>query len=145
MNIAPLAALAFFVASCTSSLPAQGHRNVHIHQRVDGYLLSFEDPAGQSLLSLKQFLDEVERTTRFKFEYSSETAIALASMNVRLNGSKLVPEDRFASFLQILLVMNDFIGTELEPAGSGHFRVDSMLGKRRGGNPRIRSSNPSAD
>ncbi len=140
VNFAPFVILAFCGVACTASRPQQETPLGLVQAQGEGCLFSFEGFDGQQNPSLKQFLGEVERVTQFKFEYSQECVVLLASKRLRLDGNKSIPREQLWPFLQVLLVMNDFVTTGLE--SEGRFIVEAQAGNGPGENMRIRSNNP---
>ncbi len=134
--------LVLCAVSCAAIRPQQGTSLGLIQMQGEGYLLSFEGSDGQQSPSLREFLGEVEGVTQLKFQYSQGVAVHLASKRLRLNDNKMIPKEKFWSFLQILLAMNDFVFTALESEGKGYFLVEALAENSPGGNVRIRSSNP---
>ncbi len=112
-----------------------------IQMRGEAYLLSFGGTGNQQGATLRRFLDQVESVTQLELQYSQETAAILDSIDLRWNGEKEIPKEKFLSFVRILLVMNDFTVTAVESEEGGPFVVEALPGNRSSGHARIRSSN----
>ncbi|MFT5150756.1 MAG: general secretion pathway protein D [Planctomycetota bacterium] len=82
-------------------------------QEVGGaYVLNFADDSENSM-ALETFVLACEEVTSINFTYSDETATLLKTTKVRLLGTKRVPKTEFYSFFQIIMIINDFVCSEI--------------------------------
>lgn len=100
-----------------------------IQVQGDSYILNFADATQEgteSGMTLAQFVVACQQVTELNFHYSEETATFLNSQKVRLLGAKTVPKEDFYSFFQIIMIMNQFVCTEIGPAGISVIQIDNL-------------------
>ena len=142
MKFAPKVLLTFCMASCATSLSQPEPLPSSIQLQGEEFVLSFGELDNPDAQNLELFLVQISRVSKIKLHYSNETAVQLASTPLRLQGTKYVPKEDLFSFVQILLVMNNFVVTPLGSERKGHHLVEPLAGMVPSGNMRIRSSNP---
>jgi general secretion pathway protein D len=94
----------------------------------DNYLLTFAtggDTPDEGM-TLENFVHTCQSVTGITFTYDAETRGYLTSANVLLIGSKKVPKKDFYSFFQILLVINNFVCTQIGPEPISVIQITSM-------------------
>ncbi|HPF14843.1 MAG TPA: secretin N-terminal domain-containing protein, partial [Planctomycetota bacterium] len=125
---------------------SQGQPVPAIQDVGDSYILNFPQPAdGQGGMSLAQFVQACQQVTGLTFHVKDDAATRLTSTNVRLLGTKRIPKKQFYSFFQILMVMNDFVCTEIGPSGISVIQIDSLVGGGTQNAPKIRAAAPYVD
>lgn len=78
------------------------------------YILNFADPSGDDEgMTLAKLVRACQQVTGITFTVTDETNTYLESAKVRLIGTKTVPKDEFYNFFQILMVIHDFVCTEV--------------------------------
>ncbi len=100
-----------------------------IQVQGDSYILNFADATQEgteSGMTLAQFVVACQQVTELNFHYSEETATFLNSQKVRLLGAKTVPKQDFYSFFQIIMIMNQFVCTEIGPKGISVIQIDNL-------------------
>ncbi|MFT5051879.1 MAG: general secretion pathway protein D [Chlamydiales bacterium] len=98
-----------------------------IQEVGNDYVLNFAE--GQTTdpgLSLAQFVIACEQVTGINFTYANETQSLLESTSVRLLGTKRVPKDEFYSFFQIMMIINDFVCSEIGEAPLSVVLISSL-------------------
>ncbi|MEZ5976025.1 MAG: secretin N-terminal domain-containing protein, partial [Planctomycetota bacterium] len=107
------------------------------------YILNFpQSPDGQSGMSLAQFVQACQQVTGLTFHVKEDAASRLSTSFVRLLGPKRIPKDKFYSFFQILMVVNDFVCTEIGPAGISVIQIDSIAPGNAAGGAKVRQAAP---
>ncbi len=107
----------------------------------DGFILNFPQGVdGGQGMSLGQFVQACQQVTGLTFHVKEDAASRLSSTFVRLMGTKRIPKRQFYSFFQILMVMIDFVCTEIGPAGISVIQIDSLTGGGNSSGPKIRAN-----
>jgi len=94
----------------------------------DSYVLNFaitQGTTGESMTML-QFVDACERVTQLNFTWTQETETLLNNAKLRLLGTKTVPKGKFYSFFQVMMIINDFVCTEIGEEGIAVIKIDSL-------------------
>ncbi len=126
--------------------PTQGDPIPAIQESGDSFILNFpQSPDGQGGMSLGQFVQACQQVTGLTFHVKEDAATRLSSTFVRLLGTKRIPKTEFYSFFQILMVMNDFVCTEIGPSGISVIQIDSLQGTGASAAPKIRAAAPYVD
>ncbi len=81
----------------------------------DDYILTFDETGGESALSLEYFVKLCQEFTGRNFTYSRDTGQALSQLKLKMYGPKRVPKKDFYSFFQIMMVINEFVCSEIGP------------------------------
>ncbi|MFT7676505.1 MAG: general secretion pathway protein D [Planctomycetota bacterium] len=100
-----------------------------IQVQGDNYILNFADVTrggDEGGMSLAAFVAACQQVTKHNFHYSEETASFLDKQKVRLLGTKVIPKDKFYSFFQIIMIMNQFVCTEIGPKGISVIQIDNL-------------------
>ncbi|MCP5024382.1 MAG: hypothetical protein GY930_21760 [bacterium] len=107
----------------------------------DTFILNFPQGVdGGQGMDLGQFVQACQQVTGLTFHVKEDAASRLSSTFVRLMGTKRIPKRQFYSFFQILMVMNDFVCTEIGPAGISVIQIDSLTGGGNSSGPKIRAN-----
>ncbi len=118
--------------------PAQdSNQNPPPIQELDGeYILNFAAAEnGQEGMTLAKLVRACEEVTGITFTYTEETNTFLTNAQVRLIGTKRVPKDEFYNFFQILMVIHNFVCTEV---GADPISVIQITSLQTGGRNTIR-------
>jgi len=103
-----------------------------IQEAGDAYILNFSDgPRPEDGMSLLKFVIACEQVTGINFTYTQETEGLLSSQNIKLLGTKRVPKDDFYSFFQIMMIINEFVCTEIGAAPLSVVAVSSLKTQAR--------------
>ena len=103
-----------------------------IQEVGEAYVLNFAEGQGQEQgLTLAQFVVACEQVTGINFTYATETQQLLENQSVRLLGTKRVPKEEFYSFFQIMMIINDFVCTEVGPEPLAVVVIDSLRTQAR--------------
>ncbi|HIF40994.1 MAG TPA: hypothetical protein EYQ74_07840 [Planctomycetes bacterium] len=95
---------------------------------ADNYLLTFATGGkdkGEGM-TLENFVQTCQSVTGITFTYDTETQGYLANAKVLLIGSKKVPKKDFYNFFQILLVINNFVCTQVGPEPISVIEITSL-------------------
>ena len=104
-----------------------------IQQDGDSFILNFPDPgdaAGKGM-TLVEFVDACQQVTEINFTYTDETANFLQNAKIRLMGTKVVPKERFYSFFQILMIINDFVCIEKGEGALSIIEIQALQAARQ--------------
>ncbi len=97
----------------------------------DNWLLTFSSSDKNGGMTMEQFVQACQDVTGITFTYDTETQSYLANAKVLLIGAKKVPKDDFYSFFQILMVINQFVCTQVGPEPISVIEITSLqTGKR---------------
>ena len=94
----------------------------------DNFLLTFA-AGGTSKddgMTLEDFVQTCQTVTGITFTYDTETQGYLSNAKVLLIGSKKVPKKDFYNFFQILLVINNFVCTQVGPEPISVIEITSL-------------------
>jgi len=98
----------------------------------DSYILNFAAGANASeALSMLQFVSACQEVTDLNFTWNQETENLLSGAKLRLLGPKTVPKERFYSFFQVMMIINDFVCTEIGEQGISVIKIDSLQTTQR--------------
>ncbi len=98
----------------------------------DNYLLTFAAGGkGDDGMTLEDFVRACQSVTGITFTYDNETQTYLAGAKVLLIGSKTVPKDDFYNFFQIIMVINQFVCTQVGPDPISVIEITSLQGGGR--------------
>ena len=98
----------------------------------DAFVLNFaQGESATDGLSLARFVVACEQVTGINFTYATETQQLLESQTVRLLGTKRVPKEEFYSFFQIMMIINDFVCSEIGEAPLSVVVIDSLKTQAR--------------
>ena len=82
-------------------------------------------------MTLENFVQTCQTVTGITFTYDTETQSYLTNAKVLLIGSKIVPKKDFYNFFQILLVINNFVCTQVGPDPISVIEIKSSVGLGR--------------
>lgn len=115
------------LAVLLSSLPAfaqdEGPGPIQVYG--DDYVLNFAED-DESAVTLEEFVVACEQETGIAFTYTDETAALLRQAKVRLIGTKTVPKKEFYAFFQIMMIINDFVCSEIGADPLSVVMIDSL-------------------
>ena len=77
-------------------------------------------------MTLENFVQTCQTVTGITFTYDTETQSYLTNAKVLLIGSKIVPKKDFYNFFQILLVINNFVCTQVGPDPISVIEITSL-------------------
>jgi len=98
----------------------------------DDYILNFgSGETDEDRLDLQSFVEVCQEVTDIAFTYTEETANLLRSSSVRLLGTKRVPKDQFYEFFQIIMIINDFVCTEVGADPLSVIEINSLKTQAR--------------
>lgn len=123
--------LALFLALPTAASSQNQDPIPPIQDAGDEFILTFSDGSGDEAMSLARFVKACEQVTNINFSYTDETAGLLENQKIRLLGSKRVPKEDFYSFFQIMMIINDFVCTEVGPDPLAVVVIDSLRTQAR--------------
>jgi general secretion pathway protein D len=108
-----------------------------IQETEDGaYIINFAEAEGtEKGMTLARLVKACEQVTGITFTYTDETHQFLTNTTVRLIGSKVVPKGKFYEFFQILMVIHEFVCTEI---GADPISVIEITSLKTGGRNNIR-------
>lgn len=124
--IASLLALPLALAA---PVTAQDDPDVPPIQEVgETYVLNFAetDGDGSKGMNLARFVKACEQVTGIVFTYNDETKNFLEQTPIQLIGTKVVPKEEFYNFFQILMVINDFVCTQVGPDSISVIEIVSL-------------------
>ncbi|MEL6429563.1 MAG: secretin N-terminal domain-containing protein [Planctomycetota bacterium] len=102
-------------------------------QEVDGtYVLNFAQSEGDEGMSLYQFVQACQQVTGRAFTWSPETESLLKNNQVHLIGSKSIAKARFYQFFQVMMIISNFVCTEVGEDDIAVIKIDSLEGGDRG-------------
>jgi len=100
---------------------------IQLDEAAQAYVLNFaEGTNAEPGLSLADFVVACEQVTGINFTYASETESLLDSATIRLLGTKRVPKAEFYSFFQIMMIINDFVCSEIGEAPLSVVLISSL-------------------
>ena len=96
-------------------------------QEVDGtYILNFAQSEEDESVSLFQFVQACQQVTDLNFTWSEATHTILKSQKVLMLGTKTIRKDRFYSFFQVIMIISDFVCTEIGEDDISVIKIDSL-------------------
>ncbi len=96
-------------------------------QEVDGtYILNFAQSEEDESVSLFQFVQACQQVTELNFTWSQETNQLLKNQKVLMLGTKTIKKDRFYSFFQVIMIISDFVCTEIGEDDISVIKIDSL-------------------
>jgi len=119
------------LGATAAAAPQGGEDPPPIQVVEDSYVLNFAQGTGSEPMSMLQFVDACQQVTGLNFVWSQETETYLNNAKLRMLGPKTVPKDRFYSFFQALMIINEFVCTEIGEKGISVVQIDSLQTARR--------------
>ena len=91
-----------------------------IQEVGDNYVLTFSESSGPATgpeggMTLARFVAACQQSSNIVFTYTDDTATFLEQARIRMIGQKVIPKSEFYNFFQILMVINDFVCTQVGP------------------------------
>ncbi|MCP3917404.1 MAG: hypothetical protein GY711_17805 [bacterium] len=109
------------------ALPTQDQDVPPIQEVGDAYIINIAKTTPPDMgLTLDRFVDACQQVTGINFTYAPDTATYLEQAQLRLLGTKTVPKEQFYSFFQIMMIINDFVCTEIGPEGLSVIVIESL-------------------
>ena len=134
--IAPILAAAPLLLAPAPLVQDDGQDPPPIQEQEGNYILNFAEAGdGEEGMTLAKLVRACEQVTEITFTYTDETNTFLTSAQVRLIGTKTVPKDEFYNFFQILMVIHDFVCTEV---GADPISIIEITSLQTGGRNTIR-------
>ena len=97
----------------------------------DTYVLNFAQGEDDEAMSLYQFAVACERVTDFEFTWSEDVEGLLKNSRVRLIGTKTIDRNRFYSFFQVMMIISQFVCTEIGEDDIAVVNIESLVGAQR--------------
>jgi len=128
-------ALALPLLSPASALVQEGQGQGPIEPiqvQGDHYIITFSEGASpDDTMNLADFISACEQATGRNFTYIDETHEMLKNAKIRLLGQKIVPKEEFYSFFQIMMIINDFVCSQVGPDHLAVILVESLKTQAR--------------
>jgi general secretion pathway protein D len=107
---------------------AQGEdEEIYVIQEQGGtYVLNFAQSDEDESMTLYQFVQACEQVTGLNFTWGAETEALLKNQQVNLLGAKTIEKDRFYSFFQVMMIISDFVCTEIGEDDISVIKIDSL-------------------
>ncbi|MFT6831807.1 MAG: hypothetical protein ACJAZN_001975, partial [Planctomycetota bacterium] len=90
------------------------------------YVLNFAQSEEEDSMSLYQFTQACQEVTDLQFTWNQDTEGLLKQQKVRLLGQKTISKDRFYSFFQVMMIISDFVCTEVGQEDIAVIKIDSL-------------------
>ena len=107
---------------------AQGEdEELYVIQEQGGtYVLNFAQSDEDESMTLYQFVQACEQVTGLNFTWGAETESLLKNQQVNLLGAKTIKKERFYSFFQVMMIISDFVCTEIGEDDISVIKIDSL-------------------
>ena len=130
LALAVLAAVTAAPASAAAPLAPQDQGGADgpppIVESNGSYVLNFAQSEEDESMSLYQFTQACQEVTDYSFTWSQDTEGILKSQKVRLLGQKTIEKERFYSFFQVMMIISDFVCTEVGDEDIAVIKIDSL-------------------
>ncbi|MDG1984639.1 MAG: secretin N-terminal domain-containing protein [Planctomycetota bacterium] len=123
------ACLLALTLAVSASASAQGadEEEVYVIQEQGGtYVLNFAQSEEDESMTLYQFVQACEQVTKLNFTWGAETEALLKNQQVNLLGAKTIKKERFYSFFQVMMIISDFVCTEIGEDDISVIKIDSL-------------------
>lgn len=101
-------------------------------QDVGGtYVLNFAQGENEESMSLYQFAQACQQVTGLQFTWGEDTESLLKQRKVRLIGTKKIPKESFYSFFQVMMIISEFVCSEIGEDDIAVVKIDSLTGAGR--------------
>jgi general secretion pathway protein D len=90
------------------------------------YVLNFAQSEEEDSMSLYQFTQACQEVTDLQFTWNQDTEGLLKQQKVRLLGQKTISKDRFYSFFQVMMIISDFVCTEVGQEDIAVIKIDAL-------------------
>ena len=123
-----LAVLATVSTGSASAATLQEDENARppIVEMEGSYVLNFAQSEEDESMSLYQFTQACQEVTDYQFTWSQDTEGILKSQKIRLLGQKTISKERFYSFFQVMMIISDFVCTEVGEDDIAVIKIDSL-------------------
>lgn len=95
------------------------------------FVLNFAQGPDEDSMSLYKFAQACQQVTGLKFTWGEDTEGLLKQRQVRLIGTMEVPKERFYSFFQVMMIISEFVCTEIGEDDIAVIKIDSLQGAGR--------------
>ncbi|QDV07141.1 Putative type II secretion system protein D precursor [Planctomycetes bacterium Poly30] len=114
-------------AAAPQQNPQQDTADLATIVEVEGsYVLNFAQSEEEDSMSLYQFTQACQEVTDLQFTWNQDTEGLLKQNKVRLLGQKTIKKDRFYSFFQVMMIISDFVCTEVGEDDIAVIKIDSL-------------------
>ncbi len=113
-------------ASAPAAAPQEDDAPPPIVELEGNYVLNFAQSEEDESMSLYQFTQACQEVTDLQFTWSQDTEGILKSQKVRLLGQKTISKARFYSFFQVMMIISDFVCTEVGEDDIAVIKIDSL-------------------
>jgi general secretion pathway protein D len=122
------ACLLTLLIGASGAAMAQGEdEEIYVIQEQGGtYVLNFAQSDEDESMTLYQFVQACEQVTGLNFTWGAETEALLKNQQVNLLGAKTIEKDRFYSFFQVMMIISDFVCTEIGEDDISVIKIDSL-------------------
>ena len=129
-----VAALALTLGAAGTAAAQGDDEEVYVIQEQGGtYVLNFAQSEDDEGMSLYQFVNACEQVTELNFTWGAETEALLKNQQVNLLGVKTIRptetqtvKERFYSFFQVMMIISDFVCTEIGEDDISVIKIDSL-------------------
>ncbi len=97
-----------------------------IQEQGGTYVLNFAQSDEDESMTLYQFVQACEQVTGLNFTWGAETEALLKNQQVNLLGAKTIEKERFYSFFQVMMIISDFVCTEIGEDDISVIKIDSL-------------------
>lgn len=95
------------------------------------FVLNFAQGPDEDSMSLYKFAQACQQVTGLKFTWGEDTEGLLKQRQVRLIGTMEVPKERFYKFFQVMMIISEFVCTEIGETDIMVIKIDSLQGAGR--------------
>ncbi len=95
------------------------------------FVLNFAQGPDEESMSLYKFAQACQQVTGLKFTWGEDTESLLKQRQVRLIGTMEVPKERFYKFFQVMMIISEFVCTEIGESDIMVIKIDSLQGAGR--------------
>jgi general secretion pathway protein D len=122
------ACLLTLLIGASGAAMAQGEdEEIYVIQEQGGtYVLNFAQSDEDESMTLYQFVQACEQVTGLNFTWGAETEALLKNQQVNLLGAKTIEKERFYSFFQVMMIISDFVCTEIGEDDISVIKIDSL-------------------
>ena len=119
--------LALTLGASSAALAQGEDEEVYVIQEQGGtYVLNFAQSEEDESMTLYQFVQACEQVTKLNFTWGAETEALLKNQQVNLLGAKTIKKERFYSFFQVMMIISDFVCTEIGEDDISVIKIDSL-------------------
>jgi len=120
-------ALSLLLGASSAALAQGEDEELYVIQEQGGtYVLNFAQSDEDESMTLYQFVQACEQVTGLNFTWGAETEALLKNQQVNLLGAKTIEKDRFYSFFQVMMIISDFVCTEIGEDDISVIKIDSL-------------------